>query len=213
MPGALLRAQAWLLKQGGPESSGLNNTEVNVSLPFRTVQQRAGILLREVVEAPRHLLPSCSTASTRCFLSRSLAAHYHLYVPARHGATVPSPLEAQPQRCTQPIPPHLSGQNVFTWHPQVHEGKEKWTLGDSLRSATPGQGVGFPENGPGSARRKRGPATHLPWPRKCEECCMLHCVLGCPQVCVAGGGGGTLKALRSLEEKSLTFDHKAIREV
>lgn len=130
-----------------------------------------------------------------------------------------------------PPPRHLSGQDVFTWSPQVQgklgmpcahlerQYKERRRNGhwgtDSLQSVIPGQGVAFPENDPRNAKRKRGPITHTFHGPKSEQCCILCFILSCPCVC-GGFEGGTLKAPRSLEGMPQgflnLFYHKAIWE-
>lgn len=85
------------------------------------------------------------------------------------------------------------------------ERKGKRTLGDSLRAATPGQGVGFPKNDLTNARRKRPHYTVSMAPKVWD---MFHPVFyfKISTVCVwRSGSGCILKAPRSPGQKTRAF--------
>lgn len=115
-------------------------------------------------------------------------------IPVGQGACDPFPLWAYSSsptphwpECVYMVPPAAreAGNAMRTSGKAIQGKKGKRTLGDSLQSAIPGQGVAFPENDPRNAKRKRGPTTHTFHGPKSEQCCILCFILSCP--CVCGG--------------------------
>lgn len=97
---------------------------------------------------------------------------------------MPFPLGAQPQRCTHP---HI-GQNVFTRSPQLQERKGDGQWGPACPKEWASQRLVQ-----GMLGGREAPPHTVSMAQKVRE--MLHAVfiLGYPQVCVAGGGGGHIK--------------------
>lgn len=191
MPGAGLRVPVWLLEQGGPNNSGLNNMPLSVS--DSTIQQWAVALPWEVTEEP-------GTSSSVAPSSEVTSPQYSppLPRPAGRGTAVPFPLGHSLRDAHTPHWPEC----VHTVPPAAGE-EGRWTVGAGLQLPHQAKAWASQRLVQGMLGGREAPPHTVSMAQKVREMLYAVFILGYPQVCVGQvGERDILKAPRSLEEKS-----------